>query len=183
MDIVFAGLGQVADRCRQVLDDLTQRINYEWIEFANPAKPFDLLLSVHWPEKFTKEMLEIPKLGALNLHNSYLPWNRGAHACTWAIVDQTPHGATLHWMNEKFDKGPIFHQERLTIHPDDTADTLYKRTADLEVKVFHEGMLRFLNGYRARIKQPGGGSSHSKKDFQRLVNALTTSDCKVTREA
>jgi methionyl-tRNA formyltransferase len=143
----------------------------------------DLLISVHWPRKFEKSELMGYALGAVNLHNSYLPWNRGAHACTWAIVDQTPHGATMHWMDEGIDTGDILYQERVEIDPADTAHTLYQKTADAEVRVFTVGMELILAGNCRRFKQPQHNTVHRKRDFDRLVRALTTSDCKVIREA
>ncbi len=171
MDITFYGQGKVAERCREVLGRL------------GVGGGMDLLVSVHWPLKFTQLELSKYRLGAVNLHNSYLPWNKGAHACTWAIVDQTPHGATMHWMDEGIDTGPILHQELLDVLDTDTADSLYQKTADLEVKVFEVGMKMLLAGDYAKHQQHEMGTLHKKKDFDRLVRALTTSDCKVIREA
>jgi methionyl-tRNA formyltransferase len=181
VDIVFAGRGRVAARCLDVLGSMP--VHYELAEYHNPAQPFDLLLSVHWPYKFTREQLAAPKLGALNLHNSWLPWNGGAHPCTWAIVDKTPHGATMHWITDEIDKGPIFLQRVVAIQDTDTADTLYKRTADAEVQLFRDALDAYRLGSRRRDPQPEGGTYHKKKDFERLVRALSTSDCKVLRDA
>ncbi len=171
MEITLFGTGSVADRCRKVLRSLD-------IREVEPDKA-DLWLSVHHTDIFKAA----PAGGILNLHNSYLPWGRGAHPCTWAIIDRTPHGATMHWVDQGVDTGPIFLQKALEIHPHDTADSLYKRTSDLEVEVFRESMILLQNGSRTRIPQPPGGSSHFKSEFDRLVRAMTTSDCKVTREA
>ena len=169
MDVAFFGQGRVAARCLKVLEELG-------IHVVSPAKA-DLWLSVHWPEKFGV----IPKEGILNLHNSWLPWNGGAHPCTWAIVDRTPHGATMHWVTEEIDKGPIFLQRQVLILDTDTADSLYKRTADAEVQLFRDAMDAYRLGSRRRDPQPEGGTYHKKKDFERLVKALSTSDCMVMR--
>ena len=171
MEISFFGSGPVADRCRQVLRNLD-------IREVSPDKA-DIWISVHHKEIFKSA----PAGGILNLHNSYLPWGRGAHPCTWAIIDRCPHGATLHWIDQGVDTGPIFHQEALEILPHDTADSLYKRTADLEVRVFRHGMIALQSGDRQRVPQQAGGSLHFKSEFDRLVRAMTTSDCRVVREA
>lgn len=146
------------------------------------SKP-EFLISVHWDKIFTREQLAKPKYGCLNLHNSYLPWNRGAHPCTWALIDQTPHGVTMHWMDEGIDTGDIFIQEKLFPEPDDTAHELYQRTVELEVKVFEKALDLLWIGRRDRKPQQQGGSFHRKSDFKRLVRAMTTSDCKVIHEA
>lgn len=152
-----------------------------------PAMDFittpDFLISVHCDKIFTAGELKRPKYGALNLHNSYLPWNKGAHSCTWALIDQTPHGATMHWMDEGIDTGDIFLQERLFPEKGETADQLYQRTAQLEVEIFEKALELLWIGRRDRKPQVGIGTFHKKKDFGRLVRALTTSDCKVIREA
>lgn len=173
MEIAYFGRGRVGSACREVISRLG-------ITLTDPHKA-DFLISVHWDKIFTRDELKAPKEGCLNLHNSYLPWNRGAHACTWAIADQTPHGATMHWLDEGVDTGPIFHRERLQVREGETADELYQRTAELEVKVFTESMRMLLAGQRPRLPQVGMGSFHKKKDFERLVNAVRTSDCIVVR--
>jgi methionyl-tRNA formyltransferase len=181
MDIAFFGRGPVANRCLEVLNEMP---TVSVTRGAFPKGDCDFLVSVHWPAIFKGDALKRPLHGAVNVHNSYLPWNRGAHACTWAILNNTPHGATMHWMNTGVDTGDILIQERLEIDPADTADSLYQKTADLEVKVFRAGMELLLKGLH--IKKPQaqyGGVTHKKRDFERLVRAVSTSDCKVTREA
>lgn len=167
MEVAYFGQGRVAERCLTVLQELGIRV-------IGPSKA-DLWLSVHWPEKFNV----YPKGGILNLHNSLLPWNGGAHPCTWAIVDNTPHGVTLHWCTDRIDKGPIFLQRKMEIHASDTADSLYKRTADAEVELFRRGMEAYRDGFRGATPQEPGGSYHVKADLSRLVRAMTTSELKV----
>lgn len=173
MDVAYFGKGRVGSACREVIDRLG-------VSITDPNHA-DLWISVHCDKIFSKDELAIPKEGVLNLHNSYLPWNRGAHACTWAIVDQTPHGATMHWLDEGIDTGDIFHRERLQLRENESADDLYQRTMELEVKVFRESMRLLLAGNRPRIPQVGIGSFHKKADFERLVNAVRTSDTLVVR--
>jgi methionyl-tRNA formyltransferase len=177
MDVCYFGRGKVADRCLELLVAMPVTILPQVM-----SHEADLWVSVHWPHIFTHPQLALPKLGAVNVHNSYLPWNRGAHATTWAIVDRTPAGATMHWIDEGIDTGDIIYQERLEVEPYETADQLYKRTADAEVRVFKTGMELLLAGNYRRYPQPQGGTLHYKKDFDRLVRAMTTSDCKVVRE-
>lgn len=177
VNIAFFGKGSVADRCLRVLEAMPVNISSALL-----AHTADLWVSVHWPFIFRHEQLATPKLGIVNVHNSYLPWNKGAHACTWAIVDRTPHGATMHWIDEGVDTGPILFQERVEIDPEDTAHSLYQKTADAEVRVFKTGMEMILSGYLRKIPQAAAGSIHRKRDFDRLVKAVTTSDCRVIRE-
>src|SRR4026208_1021722 len=106
MIVAFFGRGKVADRCLEILKNMPVTVAPEVL-----ALKADLWVSVHWPFIFNAVQLAVPKLGVVHVHNSYLPWNRGAHACTWAMIDETPHGATMHWLDDGVDTGPILIQE------------------------------------------------------------------------
>lgn len=174
MDIAFFGRGKVAERCFDHLKNLPVTIVPQVMK-----DKADLWVSVHYPRIFKADEIRKPKLGIVNVHNSYLPWNRGAHACTWAILEGTPHGATMHWIDEGIDTGPILIQSKVNVEPDDTAESLYQRTAEIEVEIFKIGMDMILTGNPRKLPQMKGGSFHKKKDFDRLCRAVTTSDCKV----
>ena len=177
MDVAYFGKGIVGAICRGILEEMLE------VHVLGPADyhKADIWLSVHWDKIWRMEQLMTPRIGCVNLHNSFLPWNRGAHACTWAIVDDTPAGATMHWMDEGIDTGDILYQEAIDIGADETADQLYKRTAEVEVEVFKVGMGMLVARNYRRIPQHQTGTIHYKKDFDRLARAMTTSDCKVIR--
>ncbi len=179
MDVAYFGKGLVGTLCRGILAEMSD------VKVLPPADyhKAEFWLSVHWDQIWRREQLKTPRVGCVNLHNSYLPWNRGAHACTWAIIDRTPAGATMHWMDEGIDTGDVLYQEPLSIFENETAHQLYQRTMEIELKVFRVGMELLLAGNYRRTPQPKGGTLHYKRDFDRLVRALTTSDCRVKREA
>lgn len=70
-------------------------------------KPIDLFLGCFYDHILPPEVLSRFKIGAVNLHPSFLPWNRGRHSTFWGIMDGTPLGSSIHWMDEKLDHGPI----------------------------------------------------------------------------
>lgn len=182
--IVLAANGPVGERCAKMLDDLGIRYD-RWPQKKSGA----LLISVHWRHIFTAAELSRFTMGGINVHNSYLPWNRGADACSWAIAENTPHGATVHLMTPKVDCGDFVYRERLELLPDETAHELYQRTADLEVKLFKKAMSYIANyGYVSNLSMGyvhegygHEGSYHSKADFQRLVRAVSTRDYQVVK--
>ncbi|MFC1531362.1 methionyl-tRNA formyltransferase [Gemmatimonadota bacterium] len=96
----------------------------------------DLFISVHFPYLVPDSLLRLPRRGCVNLHPALLPYNRGWHTPSWAILDGTPYGATLHMMESEVDAGDIVYQEEIEILPEDTAHTLYTRVQDLEFDVF-----------------------------------------------
>ena len=126
----------------------------------------DLVVSVHFPYVVPPDVLRVPRLGWLNLHPGFLPWNRGWHTATWAMMEETPVGATLHFMDEDLDAGDIVRQRQLDIGPGDTADSLYSRLLDLELEVFKEAWPRLMDGTYERTPQKDeAGSSHSRRDL------------------
>ena len=87
----------------------------------------DYIVSVHFPYIIPPEVLAIPSIGSLNLHPAFLPYNRGWHTPSWAILEDTPYGATLHWIDEGVDTGDIAISRQLETRVSDTAHTLYQR--------------------------------------------------------
>jgi len=91
---------------------------------------------------------------AVNLHISFLPWNRGADPNLWSWVDGTPKGVTIHHLDEGIDTGDIITQRRVEFTPHDTLATSYaKLRADLEL-LFMETWPAIKAGTAPRIPQP-----------------------------
>ena len=137
----------------------------EGIQFLNRLKP-DYVIGIHFPYIVPPAVLMIPEIGVVNLHPAYLPFNRGWHTPSWAILDKTPIGATLHFMDEGIDTGDIIHQREVKVAANDTANTLYQKIMLSEFQVFKEGWPLLLQNSFIRIKQEGGKSTtHSMKDL------------------
>jgi len=139
----------------------------ENIEKLNNLK-LDYIFGIHFPYIIPKEVLEIPEVGFLNLHPAFLPYNKGWHTPSWAILDKTPYGATLHFMEEALDEGDIIHQKQLKVLPQDTANTLYQRVLKLEEEVFYEAYEKLLSGNPTRISQADKGTAHVKRDLHKI---------------
>jgi methionyl-tRNA formyltransferase len=134
----------------------------------------DYIVCVHFPYIVPEAVLAIPRGGVLNLHPAFLPYNRGWHTPSWAIWEQTPIGATLHFMDTGVDTGDIVHQAELPVSPGDTAHTLYEKLLKLEMEVFAEAWPRLGSGIVERkAQQPAKGSFHARQDlFQDAVQRI-----------
>ena len=74
----------------------------------------------------------MPSLGTFNLHASLLPQYRGAAPINWALINgERETGVTTFLLNQHIDEGSILLQESTPITPDDTAETLHDRLADI----------------------------------------------------
>ena len=134
----------------------------------------DYIICIHFPYIVPKEILSIPKYGVINLHPAYLPYNHGWHTPTWAILENTPIGATLHYMDEGIDTGDIIHQKKMDISPGDTADSLYKKLMILEFEIFKEAWQSLVDYAPIRISQNSCvGTIHKKRDlFQEKIQKI-----------
>ncbi|MEO6490273.1 MAG: formyltransferase family protein [Ferruginibacter sp.] len=134
------------------------------ISEVNSIRP-DYIFSIHYPYIIPKNILVLPKYGFLNLHPSFLPFNKGWHTPTWAIQQGTPAGATLHFMTEKLDMGDIIVQEKIQIESGDTANSLYKKIKQLERTIFKNAIPDLSRFHLPSKVQLDEGSSHLKADL------------------
>jgi len=90
----------------------------------------DMIIVGSWAEKFKPEILST--LPCINFHPALLPKNRGANPYFWTIyLNQKVSGLTIHFMNEKFDKGDIILQEAIPISEKETGQSLKDKTTKL----------------------------------------------------
>ena len=88
----------------------------------------DWLFSCYYRHMLKQPVLDLPRLGALNLHGSLLPRYRGRCPVNWVLVHgETETGVTLHYMEAKADQGDIVAQQAHSHHPEDTAFTLFAK--------------------------------------------------------
>ncbi|HEU0220020.1 MAG TPA: formyltransferase [Gallionella sp.] len=114
----------------------------------------DFFFSFYYREMLKRELLEIPKRGALNMHGSLLPKYRGRVPVNWAIIHgETETGATLHYMTEKPDNGDIVAQQAVPILPDDTALQVFQKVT-VAAEIALNGVLpALLAGKAQAVKQ------------------------------
>lgn len=129
----------------------------------------DLGLSVKYRHIISKEVLSTTPF--LNLHNSYLPWCRGANTSYWQLVEGCPAGVTLHWMDEGIDTGRIIFQRKCRhILWWYTEESLYHDLDTLAFDLFREcwkicGPDSWPPG-RKQSSYEAMGSYHSVKDYE-----------------
>jgi len=129
---------------------------YEAIASAAP----DLLLSFYFREMIAARALELPRLGAYNLHGSLLPAYRGRAPINWVLVKgETRTGLTLHAMTAKPDDGDIIGQAELPIAWDETALSLTLRAAQAARPLVRDLIPGLAAGTAARIPQKSLGPS------------------------
>ena len=124
----------------------------------------DLIVVAAYGQILTKEILNLPKYGCLNIHASLLPKYRGASPIHAAIAGgERQSGVTIMWMDEGLDTGDILSQETVTLRRHETAETLHDRLA----KIGADGLLKVLplveTGNAPRTKQDKAKATLTKK--------------------
>ena len=114
----------------------------------------DFFFSFYYREMLKRELLEIPKRGALNMHGSLLPKYRGRVPVNWAIIHgETETGATLHYMTEKPDNGGIVAQQAVPILPNDTALQVFQKVTVAAEMALNACLPDLLAGRAQAVKQ------------------------------
>jgi len=139
----------------------------QWAE----AGELDLLLSIFFEYRVRPFLLDHAKMGGINIHPSLLPNNGGFHTSFWGIVNQTPFGATLMWMDEGLDTGGVIAQKRFDDDGVMSANDVRTKQRQFCAELFEENVDALIAGRIPHTKgQPC--SYHFKKD----IIAATTFD-------
>lgn len=148
----------------------SSKLNKEWCI----SMCFDLTVSYTYRYILSQEIIKALNNNVVNLHNSFLPFNRGASPNIWSIVEGTPRGVTLHYIDKELDKGYIIAQ-RLAIGVD--ADTLvdsYCKLDRLAKELFKEAF--YYYNYWCEMKKiaMGRGTYHGIEDYRQISDMITS---------
>jgi methionyl-tRNA formyltransferase len=125
----------------------------DWIERIRSWAP-DLILSFYYRHMIPEEILQVPRLGAFNMHGSLLPKYRGRVPINWAVLHgEKSTGVTLHHMVKQADAGDIVDQEAVPIGPDETAAEVFKKCVTAARLVLERQIDALTAGTAPRRKQ------------------------------
>ena len=154
MKMVSSPVKQFAEeKGLRILQPQKVRNNTEFIEEIKKINP-DVICVVAYGKILPKELLEIPKLGCINVHGSLLPKYRGAAPIQWAVLngDKTT-GITTMYMNEGMDTGDMILKEEVKIGDDETTGELWDRLADVGANLLVKTLKLMEEGKAPREKQ------------------------------
>ena len=108
------------------------------------------------------DILELPRLGCVNVHSSLLPKYRGAAPINWAILNgEDETGVTIMVMAEGMDTGDILAQRATPIRIDENAAQLFDRLAQMGAKLLVETVVGIEAGTVKAVPQDEGRASHA----------------------
>lgn len=139
------------------------------------ASKFDWIVSYGYRHIIKKGVIDVCKNPIINLHISFLPWNRGADPNFWSWLENTPKGVTIHQIDSGIDTGDIYIQKEVIFSEKETLSSSYN-ILKLEIeKLFIDNFDNIINFNILPKKQKGVGSFHLSKDLQKFKHLLTQS--------
>lgn len=137
----------------KVLQPLKIRNNTEFIEEIKNINP-DVICVVAYGKILPKELLDIPRLGCVNVHGSLLPQYRGAAPIQWAVLNgDKKTGITTMYMDVGMDTGDMILKQETEIGEDETTGELWNRLADIGADLLVETLKLIEEGKAPREKQ------------------------------
>ncbi|HUX07167.1 MAG TPA: methionyl-tRNA formyltransferase [Acidobacteriota bacterium] len=124
-----------------------ESISATHVKWALKEFKADYFVVVAYGRILPAHVLEIPRLGCMNLHFSLLPRLRGAAPVNWALVrGETVTGVTTMLMDEGLDTGPVLLQQEIKIEPDETAGFLARRLAEAGAALLTHSLIEYAEG-------------------------------------
>ncbi|MEK4484806.1 formyltransferase family protein [Psychrobacillus sp. FSL H8-0484] len=125
---------------------------------------FEFIVSYGYRYIIPINLVDYYKDRIINLHISYLPWNKGADPNLWSVIEDTPKGVTVHYIDKGLDTGDIIAQKKIVFESYETLFSSYQKlTFEIE-KLFIQVWPLIRQGKNTRTKQVGKGSYHRLKD-------------------
>ena len=130
---------------------------------------FDLIICFGYRHIIKKEQVCKSSAPIINLHVSYLPWNKGAHPNFWSHYDCTPSGVTIHEIDSGIDTGNIIYQRYVNFKDnEDTFALTYKRLIFEIEDLFNKNIDSILSKNWKSKPQRRVGSTHKVADLPSL---------------
>ncbi len=135
----------------------------EAIKFLKDPNP-DLLIVIAYGQILPQEILDIPKIFAINVHASILPKYRGAAPVNWALIkDEKTTGVTVIKMTKEMDAGPIILQKTIDIQEDDTAIMLEDKLSGMAAQLLLDSIQSIQDNKYKLIPQDENNASFAPK--------------------
>lgn len=134
------------------------KFDYEEIVFARP----DIIITCAYGQIIPKVLLDLPRLGCINVHASLLPYLRGGAPLHHAIIDGYKEtGVTIMYMDEAMDTGDIISSVTYPLKDTDTVGTVHDNLMEMGANLLMETLPSIIKGTNKRIKQDNSKATYA----------------------
>jgi methionyl-tRNA formyltransferase len=138
-----------------------EALSLAWIQ----EQRFDFGVSYRYKRIIKKDVINYFAGRLINMHISFLPWNRGYAPNFWSHMENTPKGVSIHRVNEGIDTGDLLLQHEVSIDQEtDTLRTSYDKLSHAIEKLFIDNADALLANAIPVAPQMGAGSFHCAND-------------------
>lgn len=117
----------------------------ENIIWASEKKP-DIIFAVGFSQLMSEQWLQMPKLGCIGFHPTFLPKGRGRAPLAWIVLEQVTGSATFFLMGEGADDGPIFVQQTFEVEQNDDATSVEEKIEKAIIKSLDDWLPKLKKG-------------------------------------
>jgi len=153
---------------KQIISFLSKRGKVDWTKeklSIDNSSHYDWIISYGYQHIISEQILDTSRNPIINLHISYLPFNRGAHPNFWSFKEKTPKGVTIHFLDKGIDTGPILIQKECTFNKKDTLATSYLKLESEIEKLFYVSFDKIISHDIMATPQTSQGTFHKKSDL------------------
>lgn len=134
------------------------KFDYEEIVLARP----DIIITCAYGQIIPKVLLDLPRLGCINVHASLLPYLRGGAPLHHAIIDGYKEtGVTIMYMDEAMDTGDIISTVTYPLKDTDTVGTVHDNLMEMGANLLIETLPSIISGTNKRIKQDNSKATYA----------------------
>lgn len=134
------------------------KLDYEEIVLARP----DIIITCAYGQIIPKALLDLPRLGCINVHASLLPYLRGGAPLHHAIIDGYKEtGVTIMYMDEAMDTGDIISSVTYPLKDTDTVGTVHDNLMEMGANLLMETLPSIIKGTNKRIKQDNSKATYA----------------------
>lgn len=156
----------------------TERLDPKWCE----AECFDLAISYTYTFIIKTDIIDIFKGNMVNIHIAYLPFDKGSYPNLWNILQRTPRGVSIHYIDQGIDTGDIIAQQIVELEEPATLQTSYEQLDRAAKKLFKQifGYYPYWNSMRKKCL--GKGTHHTDKDLEEIKKHFDSWDWSMSVE-
>jgi len=133
----------------------------------------EFIVSYNYRYIIKEDVLNLFPRKAVNLHISLLPWNKGSDPNFWSIVEDSPKGVTIHFLDKGVDTGPILVQKEISFEDEiETLSSTYGKLHDEIQEMFKAHWNQIKTNKITAKPQVEEGSVHYRKEFTAIEEIL-----------
>ena len=144
---------------------ISGKLTFEMVSQLKPS----FIISYNYRHLIPEEVLNLMPGRVINLHTSYLPYNRGSSPNFFSFLENTPKGVTIHLMDKGLDTGDILCQKELSFDENkETFVSSYNRLQEEIKRLFQDNWEAMKTGSLMPVKQTGEGSYHRMRELEAI---------------